>query len=114
MSDEQAQAKYGVNDLADLLGITAFTTRARLRSLGYGREGRRYGWNTKSELDTVVKQIQQKQSPDKAPKKEKAKVKAVAPKKEKAKAVAPKKAKAATPRKAKATSSHDEANGAVE
>ena len=66
--------KYGVSDLADKLGIEAATVRVRLRNANVAKAGKSYGWNTKSDLEDVIAEIQaekpaKKAKADKAPKK---------------------------------------------
>lgn len=53
-----AEHKYVVSDLAELLGVTPQSTRVFLRSIEAEREGRSYGWDTKAELDALVKQYE--------------------------------------------------------
>lgn len=45
-----------MSDLAEALGIEPASVRVKLRKLGVEKSGRSYGWNTKKELDEVVKQ----------------------------------------------------------
>lgn len=52
--------KYGVKDLAELLGIDGASVRVKLRNKGIEKAGRSYGWNTKTDLEAVVKQLQAK------------------------------------------------------
>lgn len=69
MADEKNDTpKYGIQDLADALGIAPASARVRLRNEGIEKSGRSYGWNTKSELDALVKQLKAK--PEKEPKAE--------------------------------------------
>lgn len=66
--EEATAPKYVVDDLAELLGISPVATRVFLRSIEHEREGRSYGWNTKAELDALVKQHQsRKKEPEPAP-----------------------------------------------
>jgi hypothetical protein len=74
--------KYGVNELADALGIEPASARVSLRNKGIEKAGRAYGWNTKAELDDVVAKLK------------------TAPAKASAKAAAPDKAKATGKRRA--------------
>ena len=57
---EVAEHKYVVEDLAEELGLTPQSTRVFLRSIEAPREGRSYGWDTKAELDSLVKQYNNK------------------------------------------------------
>ena len=54
--NEDKEFKYGVEDLASLMGVASATVRVWLRNNGVKRTGRSYGWNTKAELDALVKQ----------------------------------------------------------
>lgn len=49
--------KYGVNELADLLGIEPASVRVSLRNKNVKKAGRAYGWNTKAELDEVAAKL---------------------------------------------------------
>jgi len=64
--------KYGVADLQKALGHSdPASTRVALRKHGIEKAGKSYGWNTRDELDSVVKKI--KAEKDAAPAKSKAK-----------------------------------------
>ncbi len=78
---EDKEFKYGVEDLASLMGVESATVRVWLRNHGVKRTGRSYGWNTKSELDALVKQRDEgaAPAPAKAKKATPAKAKKVAP-----------------------------------
>lgn len=52
--------KYGVEDLADALGIKPASARVQLRNNNIEKAGKSYGWNSKSELEEVVKQLSKK------------------------------------------------------
>ncbi len=54
---EAAEFKYGVQDLADALGIKPASVRVQLRNNGIEKAGKSYGWNTKKELNEVIDQI---------------------------------------------------------
>lgn len=48
--------KYGVNELADELGVEPASARVTLRKLGVEKEGSVYGWKTDRDFDAAVKQ----------------------------------------------------------
>lgn len=73
---DKEEFKYGVDDLAAALGIENQSARVFLRKIGHKKAGRSYGWNTKAEIDALVKQFTTKPE---APKAEKAKVEKAAP-----------------------------------
>jgi len=73
---EAAEFKYGVQDLADALGIKPASVRVQLRNNGIEKAGKSYGWNTKKELNEVIDQIRsdsddEDEDEDEAPKKSK-------------------------------------------
>ena len=49
--------RFGINDLAELMGIEPASVRVKLRSKKVKKTGGRYGWNTKTELEEVSKQL---------------------------------------------------------
>lgn len=53
----EREFKYGVEDLAEELGIKPASVRVQLRNKGIEKAGKQYGWNSKSELKEVVEQI---------------------------------------------------------
>lgn len=53
----EPESKYGVGDLAEMLGIAPASVRVHLRNNGIEKSGRSYGWNTKGDLEAVAKQI---------------------------------------------------------
>lgn len=73
--DEVEDFKYGVEDLAEKLGIQAASTRVQLRKHKIKKAGRAYGWNTMTEVAAIADQIQS------GPKVEKKAAKKTAPKK---------------------------------
>ena len=83
--------KYGVNELAELLGIQPASVRVRLRNRGINRSGAAYGWNTKAALQEVVDVLAKAEKAEK-PEKPAKKVKA-AVEEEEEEAPAPKKVK---------------------
>ena len=93
---EAPEFKYGVQDLADELGIKPASVRVQLRNNGIEKAGKSYGWNTKKELKEVIDQIRSDSDDedgdeDEAPKKSKKKSKDKKAKDKKSKK--PKKAK---------------------
>ena len=83
-SEKQAERefKFGVEDIADELGIKPASVRVQLRNKGIEKAGKSYGWNSKSELKEVIEQIRSGSSDDdddekpaKKSKKDKAKAK---------------------------------------
>jgi superfamily II DNA or RNA helicase len=53
-------AKYGIQDLADLLDSTPAGVRVKLRREKIEKNGGRYGWDTKAELSEVADQLRAK------------------------------------------------------
>ena len=49
--------KYGVADLAQVLGIKPASARVRLRNANIAKAGKSYGWNSQKDLDSVAKQL---------------------------------------------------------
>lgn len=60
--------KYGVDDVADALGIKPASARVQLRNNNIEKAGKSYGWNSKSEVEEVVKKLKG-DAPKKAEKK---------------------------------------------
>jgi hypothetical protein len=78
----EREFKYGVEDIAEELGIKPASVRVQLRNKGIEKAGKAYGWNSKSELKEVIEQIKAKadEDEDEAPaKKSKKKDKAEKP-----------------------------------
>lgn len=61
----KVEMKFGIEDLADKLGIEAASARIKLRNAGVDKVEGRYGWNTKDELDKVAKSLSEKKAPAK-------------------------------------------------
>ena len=53
----QEATGYGVNYLAEQLGIEPFSVRVKLRDHEIPKNGNRYQWGSKKEADKVVAQI---------------------------------------------------------
>ncbi len=53
----EREFKFGVEELAEKLGIKAASVRVQLRNKGVDKAGKSYGWNTKAELQEVVDTI---------------------------------------------------------
>jgi len=88
---EAESFKYGVDDLADALGIKPASARVALRKHDIEKAGKSYGWNSKAELETVIATIEgDKKTEKKSEKKETKKPAAKAEKKADAKAPAKK------------------------
>jgi hypothetical protein len=49
--------KYGVNELADELGVEPASARVALRKHGIEKQGAVYGWKNDRDFDAVIKQI---------------------------------------------------------
>jgi hypothetical protein len=68
---EEREFKFGVEDIADELGIKPASVRVQLRNKGIDKAGKSYGWNSKSELKEVIDQIRSNGDEDKPAKKSK-------------------------------------------
>lgn len=49
--------KYGVTDLAELINTVPAMARVRLRKSKFEKNGSKWGWNTKAELEEVAKEL---------------------------------------------------------
>lgn len=81
--EEKTKPKYGVEALAEALNTKPHLLRIRLRRAAVKKNGKTYGWDTKSDFDAVVTQLKSSASSPKTKEalaKDKAKAKA-APKK---------------------------------
>lgn len=58
--------KYGVADVAEALDIEPASARVQLRNHNIKKAGKSYGWNSKTELEDVVKKIKAEKAPAKA------------------------------------------------
>lgn len=54
---DEREFKFGVEDIAEELGIKPASVRVQLRNKGIEKAGKAYGWNSKSELKEVIDQI---------------------------------------------------------
>lgn len=65
-AEKQAERefKFGVEDIAEELGIKPASVRVQLRNKGIEKAGKSYGWNSKSELKEVIEQIRSGSSDD--------------------------------------------------
>lgn len=61
---EAPEFKYGVDDIAEELGIKPASVRVQLRNKGIEKAGKKYGWNSKSELKEVIAQLKSDSSSD--------------------------------------------------
>jgi hypothetical protein len=58
MADKSDEFKFGVEDLADKLGIEPASARIKLRNAGVKKlNGNSYGWKTKADLDAIVEKL---------------------------------------------------------
>ena len=51
--------KYGVPELADLLGVKATSLRVRLRNAEIPKKGKVYGWDTKAAMQEVADKLKE-------------------------------------------------------
>ena len=49
--------KYGIAELAEAMGVEPASARVKLRAAGIEKNGGRYGWDTKAELQEVVSKL---------------------------------------------------------
>lgn len=54
---QEREFKFGVEDIAEELGIKPASVRVQLRNKGIEKAGKSYGWNSKSDLREVIDQI---------------------------------------------------------
>jgi hypothetical protein len=54
----EREFKYGVEDIAESLGIKPASVRVQLRNKGIDKAGKSYGWNSKTDLKEVIDQLQ--------------------------------------------------------
>jgi hypothetical protein len=69
---QEREFKFGVEDIADKLGIKPASVRVQLRNKGIEKAGKSYGWDSKSELNEVIDQIRSNGDGDAAKKDKKA------------------------------------------
>lgn len=55
--DVKPTLPYGINELAKELATEPAAVRGRLRRSGVEKNGSQYGWQTKAEMDAVVKKL---------------------------------------------------------
>jgi len=55
--EAEREFKFGVEDIAEKLGIKPASVRVQLRNKGIEKAGKSYGWDSKSELNKVIDQI---------------------------------------------------------
>jgi hypothetical protein len=53
----EREFKFGVEDIAEKLGIKPASVRVQLRNKGIEKAGKSYGWDSKSDLNEVIDQI---------------------------------------------------------
>lgn len=68
---EEREFKFGVEDIAEELGIKPASVRVQLRNKGIDKAGKSYGWNSKSDLREVIDQIRSNGDDEKSAKKSK-------------------------------------------
>lgn len=95
---KEEEFKYGIEALADALGVDTATARRKLRSSKSKKASNgKWAWKTKGEVDALVSELKsEKQTPAKKEKPEKAEKKKIVKKAEKK---APKKAGKKAPKK---------------
>lgn len=54
---EEPSFKYGIEDVAKALDVKPASARVQLRAKGIKKAGKSYGWNSKSEVEEVVKKL---------------------------------------------------------
>lgn len=59
-TEDTPTSKYGIKDLCEILESEPHLVRAKLRAEGIEKNGKRYGWDTKSELQEVVDQLSER------------------------------------------------------
>lgn len=64
---DQEEFKFGINHLAEALKIKPASARVQLRDGKIKKAGKSYGWNTKAELDEVVKKLKETSGKKEAP-----------------------------------------------
>lgn len=58
---EKTKMKYGVPELAEMVGLTAASVRVGLRAMEVDKaENSRYGWNTKAEMEKLAKAFKER------------------------------------------------------
>lgn len=80
---QEREFEYGVEDIAEELGIKPASVRVQLRNKGIEKAGKAYGWNSKKELREVIDQLRSGKDEDEEdePKSKKNKAKAKSSKK---------------------------------
>ena len=58
--EKAPEFKYGVDNLAEDLGIAPASVRVALRKAGIEKGGRAYGWNSQSDYKSVLTQLKPK------------------------------------------------------
>jgi hypothetical protein len=53
----EREFKFGVEDLAEAMGVKPASVRVQLRNHSIQKAGKSYGWNTKKELEEVMASI---------------------------------------------------------
>ena len=63
---EVVEHKYGVADLAKLMGVKEASARVQLRNHNVKKDGKSYGWDTKDEVQAIADKIKPSASAKKA------------------------------------------------
>jgi hypothetical protein len=58
--EKVAAPKYGINELAEVVGTSPASCRIHLRKMDIEKSGKSYGWDSKSAMEDVAKQIKNK------------------------------------------------------
>lgn len=64
---QEREFKFGVEDIAEKLGIKPASVRVQLRNKGIEKAGKSYGWDSKSDLNEVIDQIRSNGDEDAKP-----------------------------------------------
>lgn len=79
----EREFKYGVEYIAEELGIKPASVRVQLRNKGIDKAGKSYGWNSKTDIKEVIDQLKTEKPAKEDDKPAKGKSKAKASKKSK-------------------------------
>lgn len=64
-TEKTEEFKYGIEDLANAMGVKPASARVQLRNNNIKKASKSYGWNSKTDLEEVVKKIQGNTKPEK-------------------------------------------------
>ena len=68
---EKVEFKYGIADIAEATGMAPPSIRVGLRDGDFEKEGSRWGWNRKADVDAIIKHFKERQLAPKPAKAEK-------------------------------------------